>query len=233
MIETELSPPVKAYLEFHGYQVNCEVKDCDIVAIKGDELVIVELKTSVNLTLLVQATKRQSIGDCVYIAVPASAKKNRHWRGITTVLKKLEIGLLLIEKGVMGMFVSKQFDPVPFSAKRNTRKRRAVLTEVANRSGDYNLAGSTKTTLITAYRENAIFIACCLFYLGPSSPKILRRFGTGDKTGRILSSNHYGWFQRVEKGVYELTDQGDLESRGFKKIYEQAEAHFKVFFDKN
>ena len=78
MIETELSPPVKAYLEFHGYQVNCEVKDCDIVAIKGDELVIVELKTSVNLTLLVQATKRQSIGDCVYIAVPASAKKNRN-----------------------------------------------------------------------------------------------------------------------------------------------------------
>ena len=228
MLETELSAPVKAYLESHGYQVNCEVKDCDIVATKGDDLIIVELKTSVNLTLLVQATKRQSISDSVYVAVPAPTKRNRQWRGTLTVLKRLEVGLLLVEEGAMGMLVSKQFDPLPYLGKKNARSRRALLTEVADRSGDYNVGGSTKTTLMTAYRENAILIACCLAKLGPSSPKSLRNLGTGDKTTSILSANHYGWFQRVEKGVYELTDQGDFESRSFKQIYKQAKAHLKA-----
>ena len=228
MLETELSAPVKAYLESHGYQVNCEVKDCDIVATRGDDLIIVELKTSVNLTLLVQATKRQSISDSVYVAVPAPTKRNRQWRGTLTVLKRLEIGLLLVSEGAMGMLVSKQFDPMSYQKKKNSRNRRAVLTEVADRSGDYNVGGSTKTTLMTAYRENAILIACCLSKLGTSSPKILRGLGTGDKTTRILSANHYGWFQRIEKGVYELTDQGNVDSRSFKQIYKQAEAHFKA-----
>jgi hypothetical protein len=228
MLETELSAPVKAYLESHGYQVNCEVKDCDIVATRGDDLIVVELKTSVNLTLLVQATKRQTISDTVYVAVPAPTKRNRQWRGTLTVLKRLELGLLLVEEGAMGMIVSKQFDPVPYQRKKNTRRRRALLTEVADRSGDYNVAGSTKTTLMTAYRENAILIACCLSKLGATSPKSLRSLGTGDKTTSILSANHYGWFQRVEKGVYELTDQGNLESRSFKQIYKQAEAHFRA-----
>jgi hypothetical protein len=90
------------------------------------------------------------------------------------------------------------------------------------------VGGSTKTTLMTAYRENAILIACCLAKLGPSSPKILRNLGTGAKTTSILSANHYGWFQRIEKGVYELTDQGDFESRSFKQIYKQAKAHLKA-----
>ena len=228
MLETELSAPVKAYLESHGYQVNCEVKDCDIVATRGDDLIIVELKMSVNLTLLVQATKRQSISDSVYVAVPAPTKRNRQWRGTLTVLKRLEVGLLLVEEGAMGMVVSKQFDPIPYQRKKNTRSRRALLTEVADRSGDYNVGGSTKTTLMTAYRENAILIACCLSKLGPSSPKSLRNLGTGEKTTSILSANHYGWFQRVEKGVYELTDQGDFESRSFKQIYKQAEAYFEA-----
>ena len=228
MLETELSAPVKAYLESHGYQVNCEVKDCDIVATRGDDLIIVELKMSVNLTLLVQATKRQSISDSVYVAVPAPTKRNRQWRGTLTVLKRLEVGLLLVEEGAMGMVVSKQFDPLPYQRKKNTRSRRALLTEVADRSGDYNVGGSTKTTLMTAYRENAILIACCLSKLGPSSPKSLRNLGTGGKTTSILSANHYGWFQRVEKGVYELTDQGDFESRSFKQIYKQAKAHLKA-----
>ena len=128
----------------------------------------------------------------------------------------------------MGMLVSKQFDPLPYQGKKNTKSRRALLIEVADRSGDFNVGGSTKTTLMTAYRENAILIACCIAKLGPSSPKSLRNLGTGDKTTSILSANHYGWFQRVEKGVYDLSDQGDFESRSFKRIYKQAEAHLKA-----
>ena len=127
----------------------------------------------------------------------------------------------------MGMTVSKQFDPMPYQGKKNSRRRRALLTEVAERSGDYNIGGSTKTMLMTAYRENAILIAYCLSQLGPTSPKQLRQHGTGEKTTGILSNNHYDWFQRVEKGVYKLTDKGEVESKSFKVIYKKAITHFK------
>lgn len=227
MLETDLSAPVKSYLEGHGYQVNCEVKNCDIVATKDDDVIVVELKTSINLTLIVQATNRQTLSDSVYVAVPAPNKKSRHWRGVITVLKRLELGLLLVETNPMGMTVSKQFDPMPYQGKKNSRRRRALLTEVAERSGDYNIGGSTKTMLMTAYRENAILIAYCLSQLGPTSPKQLRQHGTGEKTTGILSNNHYDWFQRVEKGVYKLTDKGEVESKLFKVIYKKAITHFK------
>jgi hypothetical protein len=35
--------------------------------------------------------------------------------------------------------------------------------------------------------------------------------GTGPKTTRILSSNFYGWFRRVDRGIYELTPAGRTE----------------------
>ena len=53
-----------------GYQVQGEVDGCDITAIMGDELVVVELKTSFNLKLLSQAVKRQRVADSVYVAIP-------------------------------------------------------------------------------------------------------------------------------------------------------------------
>ena len=66
MQETELFEPIKAYFESHGYSINAEVKDCDITAIRDDELIVVELKTSANMSLLIQATERQKITDNVY-----------------------------------------------------------------------------------------------------------------------------------------------------------------------
>ena len=29
-----------------------------------------------------------------------------------------------------------------------------------------------------------------------------------DLLSRLMADNHYGWFQRVEKGIYDLTDAG-------------------------
>lgn len=48
--ETDLYPPVKAFLEAQGYVVKAEVARCDVVAVRGDEPpVVVELKTRFNL----------------------------------------------------------------------------------------------------------------------------------------------------------------------------------------
>ena len=43
--ETDLYEPIRAFLEEEGYQVQAEVKHCDIAAEKNGRLVVVELKT--------------------------------------------------------------------------------------------------------------------------------------------------------------------------------------------
>lgn len=218
MRETDLYQPVKEYLENNGYEVRAEVIHCDIAATKGDELIVVELKSSANMKLLVQATDRQQISDSVYVAVPHPPKVNNHWRGIQRVLRQLELGLLVVNFSALGVRVEKYFDPLPRDRRKQSRKRRAVITELAERSGDYNQAGSTGQKLITAYRENAILVACCLERIGPASPARLRRLGTGDRTAGILSNNHYGWFQRVDRGIYRITDQGMEDLRAYPEL---------------
>ena len=49
MKETDLYKPVKELFEKMGYTVNGEVKDMDVTAVRGDELVVVELKTALTL----------------------------------------------------------------------------------------------------------------------------------------------------------------------------------------
>jgi hypothetical protein len=225
MKETELFEPVCSYLQQHGYSVNAEVKHCDITATKDDDLIIVELKTSANMQLVIQATDRQKITDTVYVAIPDPGR-SRRFLGVCRVLRRLELGLLLVTDSRLGRSVKKVFDPLPYQNQKIGRKRRAIIEEIADRSANYNIGGSTRTKLITAYRENAIFVATCLENLGESSPKALRIYGTGEKTQSILASNHYGWFQRVDRGVYRLTEQGVHDLASFPELHERSQQLF-------
>ena len=132
--------------------------------------------------------------------------------------------LLVVNEGPLGREVVKHFDPVPPQRRKIARKRRSIIQEVADRSTDENVAGSSRRKIMTAYRENAILIACCLNQLGPSSPKTLRFYGTGEKTTSILANNHYRWFQRVERGIYRITDQGAVEAASHTEIYRHSES---------
>ena len=60
MKESELYEPIKGYLQASGYVVTGEVKDCDLVARKDDDLVAIELKTGANMTLLIQSIQSLS-----------------------------------------------------------------------------------------------------------------------------------------------------------------------------
>ena len=82
MNETDLYRPVHDYLVEQGYAVQGEVRKCDVAAVKGDELVIVELKLRLNAEVLAQAAMRQQITDSVYVAVPRP-KSLRSWRART------------------------------------------------------------------------------------------------------------------------------------------------------
>lgn len=212
MRETDLYGPIRDYLVAQGYEVQGEVRDCDIVARKGDDLIVIELKRSFNATLLIQATDRQRITDSVYVALPGSARRGRkgRWRGIQRLLRRLELGLITVtfqDSPVVEII----FHPLPYQRQKRAKRRRAVIREMSARTGDYNQGGSARGKRMTAYRENAIHIACCLEALGPSAPRQLRALGTGGRTTRILSSNFYGWFRRVDRGIYELTATGHAE----------------------
>ena len=50
MKESDLYLPLKRFLESQNYEVKGEVQDCDILAVRGEEIpVVVELKLSFSL----------------------------------------------------------------------------------------------------------------------------------------------------------------------------------------
>lgn len=225
LLEIDLYNPVRDFLIEQGYTVRSEVKDCDITAIKGGELVVVELKRNLSVSLLAQAVRRQKAADLVYIAVPKPKKlfANSKWQDISHLIRRLELGLILVSfKGEKG-FVEIPIHPVPFdrekSMKMNKKKREGIIKEAKARYLDFNVGGSTGKKLLTAYRESAIFIACCLNKLGPLSPKKLRMLGSDPKkTTSILSENHYGWFDKVERGVYSINETGKSGLADYKEL---------------
>lgn len=207
--EAEMYPPLRDYLVAQGYLVRAEVRDCDITARKDGELVIVEMKRGLTIDLLAQAAMRQRAADAVYVAVPrpASGIHSKRWRRLRHLLRRLELGLLLVTPGPPPT-VQLACHPLPLDRRRRPAERRAIIREAAARSGDHNQGGSTGQPLMTAYREQALRIACCLAQSGAATPKQLRAAGTGAKTTPILYANHYGWFERVGRGVYEVSAAG-------------------------
>ena len=221
--ETDLCSPVRDYLVAQGYTVRSEVKDCDMVAVKGGDLIAIELKRRFDTKLLVQATKRQRVTGTVYVAVPRSAVrgKGRDWWGVRRLCRQLELGLILVDLDKEPAWVDVVFHPVPCDRKRSSRARRAVLEEMAGRSDDYNAGGSAGTKLVTAYRENAIRIACCLEAHGSLTPRELREMGTGQKTTSILNSNFYEWFERVDRGVYRIRAKGRAALKRYPELVQR------------
>lgn len=221
ILEVDLWKPVSDFFIEEGYTVRSEVKDCDITAVKDEELIIIELKRNLSVELLAQGVKRQKSGDIVYIAVPKPKKKLRSskWRDICYLIKRLELGLILVSfKGKRGL-VEIAVEPASFKRKMNKKKRESIIKEINGRYGDLNIGGSRGKKIVTAYRESSIFIACCLEMLGPLSPKSLRELGTDPlKTTSILYENHYGWFDRIDRGIYSLNEAGRQALKSYKEL---------------
>ncbi len=207
--ETALYAPIRDFLEAQGYAVRGEVMDCDIAATRGDDLILVELKRRFSLELLIQAARRQRVGDSVYVAVPGPVPMPwKRWRDCQHLLRRLELGLIVVDFSAEPPEVEVLFHPVPFARRRTAARRRAVLRELKGRSGDFNTGGSTRAKVMTAYRESAVHIAFLLDLLGPQTARALRAHGTGPKTHAILYYNVYGWFERIDRGVYTLAAAG-------------------------
>lgn len=210
LIESDLYEPIRDYLIKQGYTVRGEVRDCDITATKDDELIVVELKLAFNMMLLYQATERQKLSDSVYVAFPRPNKMGRgsRWKDTKRLLRRLELGIILVSFTTKKPQVEVVFHPIPTPRRKNHRARKAVIREIEGRSVDHNRGGSTRRKILTAYREEAIRISVCLDTHGPASPKQLRTMGTGSRTQAILYNNVYDWFERVGHALYALKPEG-------------------------
>lgn len=222
--EADLYKPIQRYFLREGYEVYGEVKDCDIVAVKEDDLVIVELKLTLSVDLLIQAAKRQKLTDQVYIAIPRPKGRlnSKQWADKCHLVKRLELGLIVVSFPGNHSKADILIHPTSFHRKiaagRNKMKREAILKEISGRSADFNIGGSSRTKIMTAYKENCIQIACILNNMGPLSPKALKVMGAGDKIPSILTNNYYGWFKRIKRGTYAITEKGRLEVQEYQEL---------------
>ncbi len=199
-----------------------------------DELIVVELKLSPNIKLLIQATDRQRLTNEVYVAVPEPARVNKHWRGIERVIKRLGLGLILVRQSPLGRSARTTIVP-SYSGDIDSKARASLLAELSGRSMSYKMVSDAGHNLayksvhkstgkikpVTAYKEIAITIASILHHLGPQQVCSIKKI-CGDKTQGILANNHYGWFERVKRGTYTLTDEGQVSLREFPDLQARA-----------
>lgn len=206
-METSLYLPVKGFLEKAGYVVKGEIGGCDLVGIaEGDPSVVVvcELKLSFNLELLLQAVDRAAVSDEVWIAARVSAKgrgreADKRYRDLC---RRLGIGMLAVsDLGEVSVIVN-SVSPMP---RTNPKRRSRLVREHRRRQGDPAVGGSTRAPLMTAYRQQALGCAAALV-AGPLRVRDIRTASAD--AGKILLSNVYGWFERIDRGVYGLTDAG-------------------------
>ena len=222
-LEAALYSPVKQFLERQGYEVKGEVRGCDLVARRDSEPpVIVELKLRFNLPLVLQGIDRLAMTERVYLAVP---RPQRHARGgplaperpeIRKLCRRLGLGLMLV--GLTRKTVEILEEPVPYRPRQAKSRALRLLDEFARRIGDANVGGAVGVPLVTAYRQDALRCARALALGGPMRVGALRSAADVPRAARILQRNVYGWFDRIERGTYRLTPQGDQALSRFAEV---------------
>jgi hypothetical protein len=206
-LETALYLPVKRFLEELGFTVKGEVGGCDLVGLSGGDppvVVIGELKLTFNLELLLQAVDRAGACDEVWLAAKRSARgKGRESDArYRNLCRRLGFGMLAVTgSGQVEVIVR----PVTAAPRRDPKKRSRLVAEHTKRKGDPTLGGSTRSPIMTAYRQQAL---ACASAMALRPRKIRELKPEFPNAANILRDNFYGWFNRVERGVYGLTDAG-------------------------
>jgi hypothetical protein len=168
------------------------------------QLAIVEMKLGFSLELLLQATDRMRAADEVWLAVPATRRGRDRDPRVHRLCRLMGFGLMAVNAACDRVEVLAE--PGPYRPRPDQRRRARLLSEHARRNGDPSPGGSTRQPVMTAYRQQAL--ACAeLLRAAPGRPRQLR--AVAPDAGQILLRNVYGWFERVQRGVYRLTALGE------------------------
>jgi len=136
--EVELAEPVIAYFEDQKYDVYQEVKICggcaDIIAVLGKIVTVVEVKTSLTISLLHQAYGWKRLANYIYIAVPYSHDSARHFA--YRICRDYGFGVLLVNKKTMSV---REQENAPLHRKSEATK---ILNSLRPEHKTYCKAGS-------------------------------------------------------------------------------------------
>ena len=208
--EEDLYAPVKALLETQGYEVKGEVGAVDVMGLRPDDdvPVLVELKLKFSLSLYHQAITRQAVSDVVYIAVPKpkGRQAKRVMKDNLALCRRLCLGLITVRDDG---FAEVHCDPTPYAPRKSKPRKTRLLREFQRLSGDPNKGGARRGGLITGYRDDALKCAAFLARGGASKGADVARATGVTKATTLMRNNHYGWFEKVEKGVYALGAAGE------------------------
>lgn len=207
MRETALYDPIKRFLEALGFEVKGEIGGCDLLALSGDAppiVVVCELKLQFNLELVLQGVDRAAAADEIWLAARMSprGKGRESDKRFRNLCRRLGFGMLgVFDNDRVEVLVSPAA-PVP---RHDAKRRSRLVDEHRRRQGDPVAGGSTRAPIMTAYRQDALKCAAGLAE-GPQRPRDLTPAVA--RAPKILLDNVYGWFVRIERGVYDLTDAG-------------------------
>lgn len=229
-LEEDMYDLVSNYFQELGYKVNGEVKACDITALKGDTLIILELKKNLSVQLLIQAVKRQRLGDLTYVVVPKPKKftKNRKFQDMLYFLKRLSLGLIFCDpsQDLLEVIQHPQDFDMMKSKKVSKKHRDRLIKEIQGRQTNLNKGGSRGKKLMTAYREDCIKILWLASRQEYIAPKDGVRLGIA-KSPSILRDNYYGWFQRIARGRYAITETGEGALNEYAELLESLTEELK------
>ena len=208
-LESDLYPAVKSFLQKQGYDVKGEVGGCDVVATRGGERpVIVELKLTFSLALVLQGVDRLSLTDRVYLAVARPGRRTAgisvYRRDVRQLCRRLGLGLMTVGPGG-GTEVL--VDTEPYQPRVRRRRLVRLLVEHSRRAGDPTRGGVTRTPIMTAYRQEALRCALLLDGGEHATLRALRETGLVPNASSILQRDVYGWFERVQRATYRVTDR--------------------------
>jgi hypothetical protein len=206
MREVALYPAVKRFLTARGFEAKGEIGGCDVVGVRDGEppiLIILELKLGFTLDLVLQGVDRLASADEVWLAVRATRRGRDRDRRARTLCRLLGFGLLAVHAARGDVEVLAE--PEPYRPRANLRRRRSLLAEHRARNGDPSPGGTRGEPIVTAYRQEALACAAGLMD-GPRRPRDL--VAVAPRAGSILLRDVYGWFTRVERGVYCLNPAG-------------------------
>ena len=171
-----------------------------------------------SIELLHQAIERKHLFDDVYLAIaaPDTTAKRRNWRnrqrGNLKLCRLLGLGLMLVDPARKTDQACKVLlDPAPYTPRKNKRQQTRLMAEFTARTGDPNTGGVTRTKIITAYRQDALQCASELAESDELKVSVVRERTGVERAGLILRDNHYGWFDRVKIGHYDLSPKGRRE----------------------
>jgi hypothetical protein len=203
--ETDLYPPIKAHLQRQGYDVKGEVGAADVVGRRGDDLIVVELKLGFSLALFHQGIERLALTDDVYVAVPAGGRA-KALKANVNLARRAGLGVMTVR--ARDGFVEVLVDPGPYAARKSEKKKTRLLRAFDRLQGDPNAGGATRHGIVTGYRQDAVRCARFLAIHGPSKGAKVKDWAEVPQATRIMADDHYGWFARVDRGIYALTDAG-------------------------